>query len=115
MDAEELSGVMVEVVGDRTAKGAVLDKNEDVYFNGALASMAPDIRLRLDTYGEFTLKDVMCVVNTKYARDWVGSDVLIKIIRDLTGRDYTEFFDDYVRDTKYPDEIFDAAGPELFE
>ncbi len=27
MDAGELSGVMVEVVGDRAAKGAVLDKD----------------------------------------------------------------------------------------
>ena len=43
------------------------------------------------------------------------NDVLIKIIKDLTGRDYAEFFDDYVRDTKYPDEIFHAGGPELFE
>lgn len=100
---------MVKVLAGRANKAAVLSQGGDPYRKGALITLALDIKIREDTDGKRKFDDVLQHLNTHFHGKRPSSSDLNLILLSLTGKDYTDFFNKYVRGSKYPEEIFTAG------
>ena len=71
------------------------------YTKGALAALALDLTIRLDTLGRHSLDDVMRAMWEDYANPTTGlaEDAFERLARDVTGLDLGDFFDAAIRGT----------------
>lgn len=109
MTTEDFWNVMVKVQAGRADKDAVLLQGEDPYFKRSLVILALDVKIRQDTDGKRSFDDVFETLNSDFAGKYVSSPVLELIISSLTGNDYSDFFEEYVRGTGYPEQVFAAS------
>ncbi len=75
------------------------------YRSGEILSFLLDLKMRLDTRGRFGLDDVLRFMNGWFAKRQVGyndSADILGIVNSLTGKNYADFFRDYVSGTKRP-------------
>lgn len=78
--------------------------NVSYYLKGALASMALDVMIRVDTAGERSLDDVMRHLWFQYSKEkGYPEGGYAAIVREVVGNEVDEFFDTFVRSTADPD------------
>lgn len=87
------------------------------YTSGAMASLALDLAIRQRSGGSADLDDVMRTMYERFPLSGPGytPDDLLKVINELSGSDFDEFFERYIRGTEdFPFEAFaSACGLEL--
>ena len=69
------------------------------YRKGALAAMALDLHLRLETDGKTTLDTIMKELWKRYHQTGMEEDAVEKLAQELSGLDLRAFFDQLVRGT----------------
>jgi len=114
MKADEFLKVLIKTIAERGNKNAILAKNQDIYFKGSLVTLALDIKIRQDSQGNYSFDDVLRIVNTDFAQEYISTPRLNLIIKSLTGKSYNDFFKRYIESSEYPNEVLSSIGPELY-
>ena len=72
------------------------------YLKGSLIGFALDIKIRSATDGAKSLDDVMRLLDTQYGKKGIGyeEDGILKAVNEVSGQDFTEFYNRYVRGTE---------------
>ncbi len=73
-------------------------RKTSIYDEGCLIAFMLDLKIRNDTEGKKSLDDFMILLNTNFGnlkRGYTEAD-LLKILKIVTGRDYSLFFENYV-------------------
>ena len=87
------------------------------YSSGAMASLALDLAIRRRSGGKASLDDVMRTMYERFPLEGGGytPDDLLHVINEVSGSDFTEFFNRSIRGTEDFDfeSIVDACGLEL--
>lgn len=85
------------------------------YVKGCLVAFLMDVEIRRVTRNEYSFDDVMYVLYEDFGKKGVGYEEadIKKIIHELTGRDFSDFFDRYIDDTVDLEPALQTAGAYL--
>lgn len=105
MTPEVFVDIFKRDVTSRANPTAVLARYEDIYFKGALVTMALDVMIRRDSGNRFSFDDVVREINHNFSNhQFVAADFL-NIVERLTGRSYGDFFQKYIMGSAFPSNI----------
>jgi hypothetical protein len=90
---------------DFTSPPNSIDNNTIIYNKGALICLALDMKIKEDTNHTKSLDDILKIIGGKFSlyRDTLTPSILLSILKDETGKDYSQFLNDYVFDKKLLD------------